>query len=210
MLQQSPLQDGLTDVPLGKVACVVTHLVMETAAPLRPVEMAEQLTLRHVETPDVSWYQDLFRRVGTDPWMWIERLMLDAEALSEIIQHPDVAIYALEVNGKDEGLLELDFRDQGLCQLAYFGVTPEHVGKGAGRFLMNEAVNKAWAPDRGIERFQVHTCTLDHPAALAFYIRSGFSPVRQQIDIFDDPRLTGLVPRSTAPHIPIIEDAPQT
>ena len=55
-----------------------------------------------------------------------------------------------------------------------------------------------------IERFWVHTCTLDSPQALGFYIRSGFAPVERQIEVFDDPRLTGVLPETAAPHIPVL------
>jgi hypothetical protein len=64
------------------------------------------------------------------------------------------------------------------------------------------AHGEGWA--RPIRRFWVHTCTLDHPDALAFYVRSGFTPYRQQIEIADDPRQTGALPRHAAPRVPII------
>jgi hypothetical protein len=51
----------------------------------------------------------------------------------------------------------------------------------------------------------VHTCTFDHPSAVAFYQRSGFHPFRRQIEITDDPRLDGTAPRTAARHVPIIE-----
>ena len=76
-------------------------------------------------------------------------------------------------------------------------------GQGAGRALMNLAIEKAWA--RPIRRFWVHTCTLDHHAALGFYQRSGFTPYARRVEVADDPRVTGLVPRSFAPHLPIID-----
>jgi hypothetical protein len=68
---------------------------------------------------------------------------------------------------------------------------------------MNRAIERAWA--RPIHRFWVHTCTLDHPGALGFYIRSGFKPYARRVEVADDPRLVGLAPRTSAPHIPIIE-----
>jgi hypothetical protein len=55
---------------------------------------------------------------------------------------------------------------------------------------MNRALEKVW--QRPISRFWVHTCTLDHPNALAFYMRSGFVPFRRQIEIAPDPRLQGV------------------
>jgi hypothetical protein len=67
---------------------------------------------------------------------------------------------------------------------------------------MNRAIEQAWA--HPIRRFWVHTCTLDHAGALAFYVRSGFVPYRRQIEIADDPRILGEAPRTAAPHVPIL------
>jgi GNAT superfamily N-acetyltransferase len=95
------------------------------------------------------------------------------------------------MQGRDEGLLELDFREAGTCELAFFGVTQAIQGSGAGRFLMNRAIEYAWR--RPISRLWVHTCTLDHPDALAFYLRSGFRAYARRVELADDPRLTGLL-----------------
>lgn len=77
------------------------------------------------------------------------------------------------------------------------------IGTGAARFLMNRALERAWSRD--VRRVRVHTCTLDHPSALAFYQRSGFRPFRRQIEIADDPRLDGVAPRTAAKHVPIVQ-----
>jgi len=66
---------------------------------------------------------------------------------------------------------------------------------------MATAQAEAWGHE--IDRFHVHTCTLDHPQALGFYIKNGFTPIRQQIEIFDDPRLTGHLPETAGPRTPI-------
>lgn len=194
------LTDGLHDVPPGKVASVVTHLEMRAPAPVRPVPAPEGVTLEPVGAPEPDWYRDLFRRVGGD-WLWFSRLGLDDAALSEILDSPDVEIHALMRDGRAEGLLELDFREGDACELAFFGLTGALIGSGAGRYLMNAAITRAWA--RPITVFHVHTCTLDSPAALGFYQRSGFEPVRQQVEIADDPRLTGALPETAAPHVPL-------
>jgi hypothetical protein len=66
---------------------------------------------------------------------------------------------------------------------------------------MDQAIARAWA--KPISRFWLHTCNFDHPAALAFYRRSGFTPYKMMAEVMDDPRLTGLLPRDAAPHVPI-------
>jgi len=195
------LQNGAHPVPAGKMAVVVTYLEMHAPAPLRNVTLPDGITLRQV-TPTLDWYRNIFGRVGSDDYMWYGRMKLDDAALEAILQDPDVAFYTLSKEGRDEALLELDFRQQGECELAYFGLTAPLIGTGAGRYLMNTAISKAWEKD--ISRFHVHTCTTDSPQALDFYIRSGFKAFKREIDVDDDPRLNGTLPKSAAPKIPII------
>lgn len=195
------LPDGHSDVPAGKVAAVVTHLEMTARPSLRP-DPPGRWTLRKVETPALGWFRELDRRVG-EQWLWFSRARMADAKLAGIIQSPLVEIHALVHQGRDEGLLELDFREAGQCELVYFGVTAPLIGSGAGRWLMNRALQRAWS--RPVSRVWLHTCTFDHPSALAFYQRSGFRPFRRQIEVADDPRLDGTAPRHVAKHVPIIE-----
>jgi ribosomal protein S18 acetylase RimI-like enzyme len=82
---------------------------------------------------------------------------------------------------------------------------PEAIGSGLGRFLIGAAIERAFS--RPIQRLWLHTCTLDHPGALAFYMRAGFVPYRRAIEVADDPRLYGALPLTAAPQIPIIGKA---
>jgi len=143
----------------------------------------------------------LFRRTGED-WLWFSRLAMTDDALRAIIHDPAVEVYPLMVGEQEAGLLELDFRVAGECELSYFGLLPAFIGSGAGRWLMNRAIALAWS--RPVRRFWVHTCTYDHPDALPFYLRSGFRAFRREVEISDDPRLTGAMPRNATPRIPII------
>ncbi len=106
--------------------------------------------------------------------------------------------------GEPVGILELDFRDMPSVELAFFGLVPETTGAGIGRWLMDRAIELAFRP--GVDRFWLHTCTFDHPAALSFYLRSGFVPYARKIEMFPDPRLNGVLPRDVAPHVPVIGD----
>jgi hypothetical protein len=67
---------------------------------------------------------------------------------------------------------------------------------------MNRALQIAWV--RNPRRLTVHTCTFDHPDALAFYLRTGFTPYARSLEVADDPRVLGVLPRAAAPHVPIL------
>jgi GNAT superfamily N-acetyltransferase len=191
--------NGYTDLPPGTVAAVVTYLEMKAPPPLSRIICPDGYGLSPVA--DVHRYRALFRRVG-EPWLWFSRAAMQDGALAAILDHPQVEAYALTHRGTDVGLLELDFRPNGECELVYFGLVPDAIGQGIGRYLMNEAISRAFrAP---IHRFFVHTCSLDHPAALPFYMRSGFTPYKRAIEVAPDPRLAGRLPREAAPQIPVL------
>lgn len=192
------LESGYHDVPEGFTASVVTYLEMHSRPELRACQ-ADGLRLTRIITPDAARYRALFAKVGGD-YLWSSRLEMTDEALLAVLTDPKVHLYVAKSGTKDAGLLELDFRGNAGCELAFFGLTPDQVGGQAGRWLMNEALTRAW--DEDISRLFVHTCTLDHPKALAFYIRSGFTPYKRSVEVSLDARATGHLPKSAAPQIP--------
>lgn len=190
-------------IPDGYIAAIVTSLEMTSKPPLRPMPPSE-LRLERWEAPALEKYRLLYRRVG-EPWLWFSRLVMADEELAAIIHDPKVMIWAVsDRRGIEVGILELDFRVGGECEIGFFGLIPALNGKGHGRWLMAMALQLGWAQP-GVERMWVHTCTLDGPNALSFYIKNGFMPYQRQLETFPDPRLTGHLPREAAPQIPIIE-----
>jgi len=194
------VSDGYTDLPPGKIASVVTYLEMRSK-PNVQIKDAPGLSCRKAPHPDLNWYRELYLAVGLD-WLWFNRLRMSDEELASTIRDPKVDIYALALEGNEKGLLELDRRTAGEVEIAYFGVTADLLGRGAGRFLMQHALAEAWSHNP--QRVWVHTCTLDHPRALSLYLKAGFVPYKRAIEVSDDPRLTGDVPRTTAPQVPLI------
>ncbi|WP_114944721.1 GNAT family N-acetyltransferase [Microvirga calopogonii] len=192
--------DGYTDLPSGKIATIVTYLEMRSRPTLSPFEKPEDWSLQRIDR-DHPRYRALFRTIG-EPWLWFSRAMMPDAELAAILDDPEVEAYALHDGTADVGLLELDFRPKEEAELAFLGLVPGFIGRGAGRFLMHEAVERAFS--RPVERLFVHTCTLDSPGALPFYIRSGFTPYRRAIEVADDPRLLGVLPLEAAPHIPVL------
>lgn len=184
----------------GELAAVVTYLEMveqpDTHVPPSTLE------LQRIDDPAPERYRELFRLVGT-PWLWFSRLVLEDERLTAILSDPNVELYAVrDLAGRDLGMLELDFREEGQCELAFVGLIPELSGKGHGRWLLAEAVRRGWRD--GVSRVHVHTCSLDHPAALSAYRRAGFIPYKRAIERFPDPRLLGILSRDCAPQVPLL------
>jgi GNAT superfamily N-acetyltransferase len=134
---------------------------------------------------------------------------MDDRALTAIIHDPDISIFAaVDRAGVEVGMIELDHREPNECEISYFGLVPELAGKGLGRWLMAEALARAWLRD--IKRVWLHTCTLDHPSALNFYRAQGFVAVKRTIETFADPRVAGLLPADAAPQIPCLASLRQT
>jgi len=142
--------------------------------------------------PSVEFYRQLYRGVGAE-LHWVDRLRMPDEELQGIVQDDRVDVLVLTVAGETMGYAELDRRQEGEIELAYFGLFPKAIGKGLGKFLLNYALRAAW--DYGPRRVWVHTCDLDHPAALPNYRKAGFE-VYDEVDV--DQWLPDVEPRMDA------------
>ncbi len=190
-----------------ELAAVVTYLEMHE----RPAELTIPASLLRLESREQiapEAYRALFRRIGA-PWLWFSRLVASDADLTALFA-ADVALWAvIDEAGDEAGMLELDYRTLGECELSFVGLDSALAGKGHGRWLLAEAIDRAWRQD--ISRVHVHTCTLDHPAALSAYRHAGFVPFKRAIERFADPRLAGLLPADAAPQIPLLgTSAPAT
>jgi GNAT superfamily N-acetyltransferase len=187
----------LTPVPPGHVGTVITFLEMGNRPLPRPLPDAplRMVRWRSIES---TRYRLLFERVGSR-WLWYSRLAMDDETLLASVAE----VHAVtDRRGVEVGMLELDFDTPNQCLIRFLGLVPEFSGRGHGRWLFGQMMALAWRP--GIERVLVHTCSLDHPAALPSYLREGFKAVRRAFESFPDPRLAGILPRDAAPQIPLI------
>jgi ribosomal protein S18 acetylase RimI-like enzyme len=183
----------------GELAAVVTYL--EMLEPPSAEVPQSTLRLRRVAQPDPDQYRALFRKVGSN-WLWFSRLTMPDRELEAILGDPKVELYEVAAVEPVVGMLELDFREAGQCELAFIGLVPELAGQGHGRWLLAEALRLAWRDD--VQRVHVHTCTLDHPAALGAYRRAGFTAYRRAVERFPDPRLLGILPTDCAPQLPLV------
>jgi GNAT superfamily N-acetyltransferase len=150
----------------------VTYLEM-TAPPARPARPAPRsdLEIRLAQRPTVSFYRYLYAAVG-EPWTWTVRRCLSDVELHAILSDPKVEVNVLWVGGVPGGYVELDRRSPPDIEVAYFGLMPEFIGQGLGRYMLDWAIHHAWRMRP--RRLWLHTCDLDHPRALDLYRGAGF------------------------------------
>ena len=142
------------------------------------------LEIERLWRPTNAAYLELYRSVGSN-WNWVDRLVMSNENLEAILGDDRVEVFVLHVAEQAAGFAELDRRQDGEIELAYFGLSPPFVGQGLGKYFLNWTLHTAWS--HGPRRVWVHTCDLDHPAALPTYLKAGFC-------VYDEKTVDQLVP----------------
>lgn len=158
----------------------VTYLEMSERPkyPRPPMPYNRPAALFHAEKPPVWYFLSLYDAVGSH-YHWTDMHDLPTEELRSFVQHEKVTLYTLMRDGWPAGFFMLDRRQGGVCDLAYFGLVPEAIGLGLGKYLLHTAIHMAWDDDK-TKLVTVNTCTLDHPRALQLYQSAGFEPARQE------------------------------
>jgi len=175
---------------MSKLDITITYLQMMSPPTTAPKPMPPGAMVMQAIKPTVSFYRYLYNTVGQD-WLWGDRRKWSDAELAAEVQHPLVEVQVLYYEGVPAGYVELDRRQPSEVELAYFGLMPEFIGRGLGGFMLNWTIHRAWSylP----RRVWLHTCTLDHPQALAVYQKAGFEIYQCEQKFEDDPRDLGLM-----------------
>ncbi len=178
---------------IAELSDTLTYLEMR-ARPLRPPLPVPQgkLALMRAEPCTASFYRYLYNSVG-ESWLWYVRRGWSDEQLSLWLERAEIEVSVLYVGGVPAGYFELERLASGETELCYFGLLPEFIGRSLGAYFLRAAVESGW--QGATQRLWVHTSTYDHPRALGLYQRAGFQVYRREDVRFDDPRLTGAMPR---------------
>jgi GNAT superfamily N-acetyltransferase len=155
-----------------------TYLEMTSRAALRDAAPpAADVRVEHARACPPSFYRYLYAEVGR-AWRWTDRAAWTDDEIRAHLCQPGVAVHVLYAAGAPAGYFELTRHGDGSCEISYFGLLPEAMGRGLGKYLLTCAVEAAW--DTGTSRVWLHTCTLDGPAALPNYLARGFQPYRRE------------------------------
>ncbi|MBA3659490.1 MAG: GNAT family N-acetyltransferase, partial [Gemmatimonadales bacterium] len=110
---------------------------------------------------------------------WTDRLGWSDAEIRRHLADPAASLWLLSWESAPAGYFELHAHvSDDSVEIAYFGLLPEFIGRGWGRFLLSTAVTRAWESTPA--RVWLHTCTLDHPSALPNYLKRGFTPIREE------------------------------
>ena len=163
---------------MPRIEVVRTYVEMRAAGSYTsPPAPPQGARVRPLPPGDGPTYRRLYRAVGRD-YHWVDRLEWTDEQLRTHLSRPDIEVFVLEVDGEPAGWYELAAHPDGSVEIVYFGIVPRFHRRGLGRYLLTEALARAWV--RSPERVWLHTCTLDDPAALPNYLARGFKPYREQ------------------------------
>ena len=138
----------------------------------------EGLTVVHAKKPSVPYYWFLYDTVGRD-YDWTTRSKLTDAELAALLNDPRLEVHVLMADGAPAGFAELDRREEGEVELVQFGLLPEFIGQGLGRYFLQWAIDRAWG--YGPRSFWLHTDTKDHPAALPNYLKAGFAVYKEEV-----------------------------
>ena len=136
----------------------------------------EGLTVVQAKNPTVAYYRFLYDAVG-GPWNWRSRKRLSDAELAAVIGHPQDEVHVLYVDGVPAGFCEFDRRVAAEVEIVQFGLSPEFIGQGLGKYFLQWAIDKAWSDQP--KRLWLHTCTHDHPIALPTYLKAGFTVFKE-------------------------------
>lgn len=163
--------------PTREVPAVRTYIEMLEAPLDGGRALPDDCRFERVDPCPPEFFRFLYREVGRE-WQWLERLPWSDETIARYLAQPGLELWVLVRGGAPHGYAELHRREGGEVEIVYFGLMGHAIGRGLGGAFLSETLQRAWRAET--RRVWLHTCTLDHPHALANYLGRGFRIVRKE------------------------------
>jgi GNAT superfamily N-acetyltransferase len=165
-------------MPRAARKAVRTYLEMQSPSALRRArEPGPDVRIDRVDGCPPSFWRYLYTAVGRR-YHWVDRLPWTDEQIRAYLDDPAVALWLMTVRGAPAGYFELRRDAEDGVEIVYFGLLDGFTGQGYGGPLLTAAVDRAW--EQGAARVWLHTCSLDHPAAIPNYLKRGFVVTRTE------------------------------
>jgi ribosomal protein S18 acetylase RimI-like enzyme len=156
-----------------------TYLEMHSPGDLRAAAAPfDGVRVERVTAGVPSFWRYLYTEVGR-AYHWVDRLPWTDEEILRYLGDPAIQLWVMTADGAPAGYFELRQVGDGSVEVAYFGVLPDFIGRGLGKYLLSVALEHAWA--LGASRVWLHTSSLDHPSALSNYLARGLKIFKTEI-----------------------------
>ncbi|MES2675923.1 MAG: GNAT family N-acetyltransferase [Pseudomonadota bacterium] len=159
---------------------ITTYLEMNSRSEFIEKTDSKGLTVIEAEIKDFRFNRYLYSLVG-EMWSWTDKLKLTDEQWRDYAESNNLRTCVAYYKGSVVGYFETNTDSECHVEIAYFGLTPNFIGKGFGGYLLSSAIKFAWEKCNA-KRVWVHTCTLDHPNALNNYQSCGLKIYREEIN----------------------------
>jgi GNAT superfamily N-acetyltransferase len=157
---------------------ITYYLEMQSPDALRPARFVDDLDIVEIRNKQYQFNRFLYRFIGKT-WQWTDKLSWTTEQWREYVASERQRTWVAYCGGAIAGYYELLGDDLGNTEIIYFGLSEAYIGNGLGGYLLTHAIRSAWEWP-ATRRVWVHTCTLDHPAALGNYLARGMTLYRQE------------------------------
>ncbi len=153
-------------------AVTITYLEMRDRSQLCPKTTSDpRFRVLEVTEKNGEFNRSLYILVG-EAWAWQDKVAWSSDEWKTYAVSEHLKTFVAYIDEDIAGYFELMIHED-TVEIAYFGLAPDFIGKGLGGALLTRAIEAAWQLDP--TRVWVHTCTLDHPAALANYLSRGMT-----------------------------------
>ncbi len=119
----------------------------------------------------------LYLLVGRD-WSWNDKKNWTEQQWRAYAEAEGLRTFIAFYDGSVAGYYEMRPDGADGVEIAIFGLAPKFLGRGFGAALLTSGLEEAWAMNPA--RVWLHTCTLDHPAALHNYQAGGMRIYRTE------------------------------
>jgi GNAT superfamily N-acetyltransferase len=158
----------------------ISYLEMLRAEDMRGKPGADpHFRILECTVPQWQFNQFLYRMVG-EAWHWHEKQSWGEHQWRHHAESPNLRTFAAYYEGSPAGYYELSTTGpRKEVEILYFGLLPAFLSRGFGGVLLTHALGEAW--NMNPARVWVHTCSLDHPAALQNYLARGFTLYKTEV-----------------------------
>lgn len=172
----------MTDISNSTSDKVVTtnYLQMLSAQELQAKAPVADFVIQECLVKQFHYNKFMYQFVGQH-WQWFDKLSWSDSQWQDYAENDNLRIFIGYFQGSPAGYYELQQQTDGDVEIKYFGLGKAFIGKGLGGYILSHAIATAWQW-QGTKRVWVHTCSLDHPSALANYKARGLQQYKVEIE----------------------------